>query len=72
MCVGSTRNINIRVYLNGNCSTWKEVLAGIPQGSILGALFFLIFINDLPIGLQSNVKILADDTSLFSVICNIL
>ena len=61
-----------RVVLNGNCSTWKEVLAGVPQGSILGPLFFLIFINDLPIGLQSNVKIFADDTSLFSVIFDIL
>ena len=61
-----------RVVLNGNCSTWKEVLAAVPQGSILGPLFFLIFINDLPIGLQSNVKIFADDTSLFSVIFYIL
>ena len=55
-----------RVVLNGKCSTWREVLAGVPQGSILGPLFFLIFINDLPIGLQSNVKIFADDTALFS------
>ena len=61
-----------RVVLNGNFSTWKEVLAGVPQGSILGPLFFLIFINDLPIGLQSNVKIFADDTSLFSVMFDIL
>ena len=56
-----------RVVLNGQHSTWKEVLAGVPQDSILGPLFFLVFINDLPDGLQSNVKIFADDTSLFSV-----
>ena len=59
-----------RVVLNGCCSTWKEVLAGVPQGSILGPLLFLVFINDLPEGLRSNIKIFADDTSLFSKIKN--
>ena len=58
--------------LNGQCSTWKEVLAGVPQGSLLGLLFFLVYINDLPVGLQSNVKIFADDTSLFSVMLDSL
>ena len=53
--------------LNGQTSNWKEVLAGVPQGSILGPLFFLVYINDLPDGTQSNVKIFADDTSIFSV-----
>ena len=36
-----------------------------PQGSVLGLLFFLIFINDLPDNLESNSKVFADDTSLF-------
>ena len=53
--------------LNGQTSNWKNILAGVPQGSILGPLFFLIFINDIPEGIQSNIKIFADDTSIFSV-----
>ena len=57
-----------RVVLNGQFSTWKSVNAGVPQGSILGPLLFLIYINDLTEGLSSNAKHFADDTSLFSVI----
>ena len=54
--------------LNRQCSNWSSVLAGVPQGSILGPLLFLIYINDLPDGLESSVKLFADDTSLFSTV----
>ena len=57
-----------RVILNGQFSSWTSVNAGVPQGSILGPLLFLIYINDLTDGLSSNTKLFADDTSLFSVI----
>ena len=54
-----------RIVLNGQTWSWKELLAGVPQGSILGPLFFLIFINDIPEGIQSNIKIFADQYSQF-------
>ena len=60
-----------RVVLNGQVSSWGDVKAGISQGSILGPLLFLIYINDLPDGLNSNVKLFADDMSLLSVVHNI-
>ena len=59
-----------RVVLNGQTSSWTDVNAGVSQGSILGSFLFLIFINDLADGVSSNVKLFADDTSLFSVVHN--
>ena len=59
------RNSKQRVVLNGQTSSWADVNAGVPQGSILGPLLFLIYINDLAAGLSSNAKLFADDTSLF-------
>ena len=62
------KNRKQRVVLNGQTSSWTNVLAGVPQGSILGPLFFLIYIKDLSDELSSNPKLFADDTSLFSVV----
>ena len=60
-----------RVEQNGKNSTWANVEAGVPQGSILGPLLFLIYINDLPDNLSTNVELFADNTSLFSVVHDI-
>ena len=57
-----------RVVQNGQNSTWVNVETGLPQGSILGPLIFLIYINELSKNLMSNSKLFADDTSFFSVI----
>ena len=57
-----------RVILNGQSSCWLSIGTGVPQGSVLGSLFFLIYINDLLKGLNPEVKFFADDTSLFSIV----
>ena len=62
------RNINQRVVLNGQCSSWAGARAGFLQGLILGPLLFLININDLSDSLKSECKLFADDTSLFSMV----
>ena len=57
--------------LNGQNSSWTNVHAGVPQGSILGPLLFLIYRNDLSDNLTSNAKLFADDTSVFSVVYDV-
>ena len=57
-----------RLILNGQFSKWKNVSA---EGSILGPLLFLIYVNDLTEGLSSTTKLFADDKCLFSVIRDI-
>ena len=60
-----------RVVLNGQNSEWKEINYGVPQGSVLGPLLFLIYIHDLPDGITSICKIFANDISLFSKVLDV-
>jgi len=58
----------VRVLIRGTCSHWVEVLSGVPQGSVLGPLLFLIYVNDLPEWIKTNIEMFADDTKLRNTI----
>ena len=57
-----------RVIVNGSQSTWINITSGIPQGSVLGPVLFLVFINDLPEVIKVLIKLFADDAKLYSVV----
>ncbi|XP_047140024.2 probable RNA-directed DNA polymerase from transposon BS [Hydra vulgaris] len=59
-------NRSIKVVLDGQHSSSHPVTSGVPQGSILGPILFLIYINDLPDILTSKVALFADDTTIYS------
>ena len=54
-----------RVVVDGEVSNWKSVLSGVSQGSELGLILFLIYINDLDDDITSKVLKFADDTKVF-------
>jgi hypothetical protein len=60
----------IRAVINGHTSNWFQTNAGVPQGSILGPLLFLIFINDITESIESDIHLFADDTSLMDIMDN--
>ena len=59
-----------RVVINGSYSDYSNIESGVPQGSVLGPLLFLVYINDLERNIKSNIKFFADDTMLFSIVKN--
>ena len=54
-----------QVKVNGQSSEWTTITSGVPQGSVLAALLFVIFINDLPENIKSHLFLFADDCKFF-------
>ena len=60
-----------RVVINGQASTLRLIPAGVPQGSVLGPLLFLLYINDIVFAVQNcQIRMFADDTCLFMEVDN--
>ena len=66
--VNILHNLHHWKILNGCCSDVSYVEAGVPQGSILGPLLFLVYVNDLVTDLECDPNLFADDTSLLDII----
>jgi len=62
------KNRRMRVRVHGSFSNWAEVFSGVPQGSVLGPLLFLLFVNDLPSVIRSHIRMFADDTKIWCTI----
>jgi hypothetical protein len=63
--VSFLNNRRQKVVLPGGSSSWMNVTSGVPQGSILGPILFLLYVNDLPDCVNSTAKLFADDTKLY-------
>ena len=50
-----------RVVVNGVKSDWAPVVSGVPQVTVLGPLVFSLYINDMPVGIDSKIRLFADD-----------
>ena len=59
------------VRVNGELSSSKPVISGIPQGSVLGPLLFILYMNDLPDTVQANLLLFADDTKIFNKVSSV-
>ena len=58
------------VICEGASSSSVPTISGVPQGTVLGLLLFLLYVNDLPDDLESSVRLFADDTLLYATIAN--
>ena len=56
--------VETEAVMNGVMSGWIDVLSGVPQGSVLGPLLFLIFVSELPSLVNNFISLFADDTKL--------
>ena len=60
-----------KVILGDGVSGWANVLSEVPQGSVLGPLLFVIYINDLPENISNALKMYADDSKIIAVVNNL-
>ena len=58
-----------QVVVGQGFSDWDLVTSGIPQGSVLGPTLFVVYVNELPNLVQSNIKMFADDVKLYRTVC---
>ena len=61
-------NRRMNVVVNGSRSGWADVYSGVPQGSILGRLLFILYVNDLPKKIRCGIQMFADDTKLWTTV----
>lgn len=69
-CRSFLSNRKQRVVIRGSRSAWANVLSGVPQGSVVGPLMFVIYINDMPGAVEGCLKMFADDAKLFRRVNN--
>ena len=65
------RDRSQRVVINGEESSWIKVTSGVPQGSVLGPVLFLVFINDLDSNIFSKILKFADDAKIVQAVHNV-
>ena len=58
----------MRVSVNNAYSDWAKVTSGVPQGSVLGPLIFLLYAYDIPASVSFKIKLFADDTKIWNAI----
>ena len=56
--------------MKGENSEWRDVLSGVPQGSVLGPILFVLYVNDMPEMVKSHLFLFADDAKLFNTTIN--